>query len=466
MQGLALVDGLTALCTYGFEPFFSLHYEEIGNYTVRSSWLVTEEMKRLVGLRFPYCLMHYCLTNLADAFHLASILFTASLGLQKVIAVVCPIWSKTQMNERKSFIFCSTCILFTLVVNIPRLFVISFSSGKKADTCLVSEPHKAIQKYILAYFPILYAIILVCAVVAMLISTCYIIFTLCRRKRVRGHATVSRAEKKSCILIVCVMIVFFLAELPKIYVRSTLFSMYRSNLETQNVALHKTKTELSQLFAACLDDIPDLIISNESCISDFDDLPSHYKDDVTREVDSLTLFIEANVHRTMDRLYKGHLKQNYFDYLVDVLADERIRYANELKEYVKQTFVDNVKKTYCKATEKYFRKIKTDIFVSILKGCVYTIGDRDASYVILGSSPYSEPMNYIMNIVWGHFDITLEHLKLFTEILKLSMIIGCASNFLIYIVMSEKLREALKKTFKCREDQEERVDSIQMQTRR
>ncbi|VDI19561.1 Hypothetical predicted protein, partial [Mytilus galloprovincialis] len=30
MQGLALIDGLTALCTYGFEPLFILYYEEIG----------------------------------------------------------------------------------------------------------------------------------------------------------------------------------------------------------------------------------------------------------------------------------------------------------------------------------------------------------------------------------------------------------------------------------------------------
>ncbi|VDI19560.1 Hypothetical predicted protein [Mytilus galloprovincialis] len=279
-------------------------------------------------------------------------------------------------------------------------------------------------------------------------------------------------RKKSCILIVCVMIVFLLAELPRIYVSSTIFSTYRSNLETMNVALQKTKTELSHRFAACLDDIPyfldgipNFINSDESCISDFDQLPSHFKANVTRNVDSLALYIEDHVHGMLDGMLKGSLKQKYFDYLVDLLADERIRYANELKDYVKQILFDIVAKSYCNATENVLNPIMKKVYFVIVRSCLYTFDDRYESYLILGSSPYSEPMNYIVNIVWGHIDITLEYLKLLIEVLKLLMIIGCASNFLIYIVMSEKLREALKKAFKCRENPEERVHVFQMQTR-
>ncbi|VDI39171.1 Hypothetical predicted protein [Mytilus galloprovincialis] len=94
------------------------------------------------------------------------------------------------------------------------------------------------------------------------------------------------------------------------------------------------------------------------------------------------------------------------------------------------------------------------------------IGKLLDSSFILGSSPYSEQMNYILNIASGHIDITLEHLKLLTEILKFSMIIGCGSNFLIYIIMSEKLRSALKKTFKFRDNQTVRSDAMKMQRRR
>lgn len=67
------------------------------------------------------------------------------------------------------------------------------------------------------FYSIMYSTILVAAVVTMLISSCFIIYTLCRRKIVRGHAAVSRAETKSCILIMRVMIVFFFAEVPRLY---------------------------------------------------------------------------------------------------------------------------------------------------------------------------------------------------------------------------------------------------------
>lgn len=61
-------------------------------------------------------------------------------------------------------------------------------------------------------------------------------------------------------------------------------------------------------------------------------------------------------------------------------------------------------------------------------------------FLLLGASPYSEPMNYVLNIIWGNINISIENFKLLTEILKMSTVLGCASNFLIYILMSQKLR--------------------------
>lgn len=58
---------------------------------------------------------------------------------------------------------------------------------------------------------------------------------------------------------------------------------------------------------------------------------------------------------------------------------------------------------------------------------------------------------YLLSI-WRYMETNLEQLKHLTEILKFSMITGCASNFLIYIAMSEKLRDALNWTIKCREN--------------
>ncbi|VDI63163.1 Hypothetical predicted protein [Mytilus galloprovincialis] len=319
MQGLALADGLTALCSYGFEPFFSMQYEQIGNLTLDSHWIVSDEIKSIVGLKFPFCLIHYCLTNLADTFHLVSILITASLGIQKLLAV----------NSQE----------------------------------VMSAP--------------LYSVLI------------------------------------------------------------------DPNLEMDNIALHKTNIEWSQRLTECLNNIPNLNISDETCISDFDELPSQYEDNVTREVEALTLELEPRIHRFLSYEYKRVLKPNYYD-IIDVLHDG---HSKEIRKYAKQTLFDIVAKIYCNATEKYLNKIIRHLFVDIMIDCLFTNADTDLSFFILGSSPYSEPMNYIMNITWGRIDITLEQLKLFIEILKLLMIFGCASNFMIYIVMSEKLREALKNDF-------------------
>ena len=466
MQGLALADGLTALCTYGFEPIFNLHYEEIGNssskpvntpFRISLTGFLTdkmEEMKSLVALKFPYCVMHYCLSNLVDIFHLVSILLTTCLGLQKFLAVACPIWTKTRITVQRSAIVCVTCFLFTLTVSMPRLFVVSLDRGKEADICLVSEPHQTIQKYVLAYYQIFYAIILVVAVVTMLISTCFIIFTLCRRKRVRGHVAASRAEKKSCILILCVMTVFFLSEVPRIFVSATLFSTYRSDLDRTNVALHLTNTRLVQTHSECLLDFQSYK-RNLSC----NKIPAKVMDMLSKFKD---VFATSEFRRFVDVSFKGQVKQVYYEYLIDDQIDLNLLKVTEATKVIQQLAVE----TYCGNATTKFKRLMDKKFENMWTNCgVIKLFDPP---LILGSTPYSEPLNYILNIASGHIDITfnLEHLKLLIEILKFSMIIGCGSNFLIYIIMSKKLRNALKKTFKCGGNQDVRADVMEMQRSR
>ncbi|VDI13564.1 Hypothetical predicted protein [Mytilus galloprovincialis] len=523
MQGLALADGLAAFCTYGFEPFFYMHYEVIGRDTLRidaiydtytyddinntytydainetynfdaindtfnyddindtynfdavshvydtynfdditDSDTKMEELKRLVVLKFPYCVMHYCQANLGDTFHLVSILLTASLGVQKFLAVACPIWSKIQINERKSCIVCCSCFLLTLAVNVPRFFVISLSRGKEGDICLVSEPHHTIQKYILAYYPIIYSIIFIMAVVPMLISTCFIVCILCRRKPVRGHAAASRVERKSCILIVCVMIVFFFTECPRLYINSTLFNTYRSNLDMQNVAIQKLSNENNQKDSVCFEDSLSHI-SGESCYSE---LPTYFKKEIVNKLEQFVFELEKinsteNIPLQVDLVYKDQLKQIYYKYLKDDFVLISTFLIKEKLRWLRQFYNDYAGIVFCSKVSN--NTYWANVFIQCLDQ--NTEKFRKSS-VILASSPYSEPMNYLLNIIAGHIDINLENLKLLVEILKLSMIIGCASNFVIYIVMSEKLRDTLNRTFKCREGQKTRIVARNMQIR-
>jgi hypothetical protein len=50
--------------------------------------------------------------------------------------------------------------------------------------------------------------------------------------------------------------------------------------------------------------------------------------------------------------------------------------------------------------------------------------------LLLASSPYTEQMNYMINTIMGYPDFHLKDLKLLTEILKLSTVIACVSNFI------------------------------------
>ncbi|CAG2217156.1 unnamed protein product [Mytilus edulis] len=228
----------------------------------------------------------------------------------------------------------------------------------------------------------------------------------------------------------------------------------------QNVAIQKLTTEFHQLYSACIDASLSHI-SGEPCLSSFNELPPLYKQKMINNLDrSLSTFdkeqsVEA-ARLAVDIIYKDQLKQTYFEYLVDDFVDVYTFRVKERIKLYKQSINDVTLITYCSIMSK------NKSFLENLITCYdHKTQKFKNSVVVLVSSPYSEPMNYLLNIIWGHININLEHLKLLTEILKLSMIIGCASNFLIYIAMSEKLRDAMKRMFKCREHQETNVDTIE-----
>ncbi|VDI14230.1 Hypothetical predicted protein [Mytilus galloprovincialis] len=454
MQGLALADSLTALCTYGFEPLFVPFYDKIGYYvnfndTNEATENLFLELTEFVSLKFPLCWLHFVVTNLTDTFHLASILITTSLGVQKLMAVMCPIWSRTKVTNRKAGIVCGVCVVGSMVMSIPRLFVVGFKSGKE-DICLVSDPHANMQKYILTFYPILFTVVLSTAVVTMLVSTFYIIVILCRRKHVRGHASVSRSEKKSCILILSVMVVFLLTEVPRLYINTTLFFTYSANLENNaNMVVNKIATE-----------------SHKNIISNFNFLDIPQYSNLTLNDSCIRAIL------TSDRASYDRPIQRVSRYTNVMLKDKyQLDLLNSLR-YLFSRLFHEIRKSMAMMLCSWYDKnriIDNDLFEYLVDyvfdgGVLFTdYGITHVAFLILGSTPYSEPMNYILNIIWANWDISLNNLKLFTEILKLAMIVGCSSNFLIYIIMSKKLRQAVSRKLKiCRDTQERRVEEIEM----
>ncbi|VDI49048.1 Hypothetical predicted protein [Mytilus galloprovincialis] len=449
MQGLALADSLTALCTYGFEPLFVAFYDRIGSNWPNS---VFGELAKTVSLKYPLCWLHFLLSNLSGTFHLASVLLTTSLGLQKVLAVLCPIWTKTKITERKTGVVCAICFLFSSAISIPKLFIVRFSSGKR-EICLVSEPHVSIQKYVLAFYPIMSTVVLSTAVVTMIVSTCYIVFILCHRKHVRGHTSVSSSEKKSCVLVLSVMVVFLLSEVPRLYINSTIFFTYRTDLDkNENIAFDKMKSVFNTKKAMVCNyhnnEEAQLNISNyNSCT--VDDLPPT----MTEKVDSY--LVSMHIHLANSGLKA--VKRNY----QSTLATLEIFRRSYFYSRTYPDLIEVAEKIYCSVGN-----IDAVNATRLLHECLLNILDIRKSVLVLRvlvSTPFSEPLNYTLNIIWGHLDISLKNLKIFMEILKFFMIIGCSSNFIIYILMSEKLRTCLARKLKCcRDAKDKRPEDIEL----
>ncbi|CAC5424276.1 unnamed protein product [Mytilus coruscus] len=456
MQGLAIADGLTALSTYGMEPIFNLFYAKIGipgspstvsNYHSYKKRIYTSilETQNLVELRYPYCVVHYCLSHMAENFHLVSILLTASLGIQKLLAIALPIWSRVHITNRKSAILCGFCFLFSMTLNIPRMFVVSIQSSENGDTCFVSQPQTSLEKYVLTIYPVLFSVLLTLAISVMLSSACYIVVILCRRKKVRGHSTSSKCEKKSCVLILFVVIIFLLSELPRLFIYGTVFKTFIFDTQNENIASTKAAKEIEFGMLACHRKIQDQFISELNIIREISSC--------VRVANGSDIQFEIESYVDYSREWSGYMwlitdeiedkiKRNYYDLVSNagqltnaLLASSSSR---KLRNFYTTLFCNQLSEDDIYWIISDYEDRHTDCKVSIFPLLFHIL-----PFLILGSSPYAEPMNYILNIIWGNITISLDHLKLLMEVLKISMIIGCASNFIIYMIMSEKLRLAL-----------------------
>ncbi|CAC5403459.1 unnamed protein product [Mytilus coruscus] len=458
MQGLAVADGITALSTYGMEPIFNLFYENIGkpgSPNVVDSYSHTygyeiqisiEETQNLVDLKYPYCVVHYCLSHLADNFHLVSILLTTSLGIQKILALAMPIWSRINITNSKSVIVCCSCFLFSMALNIPRMFVVSMKS-ENGDACFVTKPSKTIEWYVLTIYPILFAILLTIAIAVMISSACYIVFILCRRKQVRGHAKISNCERKSCVLILSVMSIFLLSELPRLVIYGAVFKTFIYGTRNENIASYKVGKEIEYEMLACYQRIEDELISEWN---------------IQREISSCFRVTNSSEIQEEIEEYVGYSAE-WSGYLWYIKKEIEDKIKNNYEELISNAgqLMDSPRED---SSSGRFRRFLTTLYCNEIDDLdIYWInidfedkhvhcGDsifpllfNILPFLILGSTPYSEPMNYILNIIWGNFNISLEHLKLLIEVLKIFMVIGCASNFIIYVIMSEKLRSILLK---------------------
>lgn len=486
MQGLATADAMTAFCIYGFVPLFAPLFQklgrtdhnndviEIGSASNNLTTLLNTpkklnliDIESLVFLDYPFCIIHYCASNFAEAFHVVSVLLTTSLGIQKCLAVAFPIYYRMRVSKanRNSFIVCIVSFLFSIALTMPRLFVVQFKPTE-TNTCIVSEPNKNLEKYILKNFTIIYSFVLAFAVILMVLSTGYILSVLLFRKRMKEGKSVSNQEARSCVLIVCVLIVFVLSEIPRLYVYGRVFLVYQTNVQKDNIAWKKAKTEIDSRSKCCLKTKQGRFLSqiqsdldltlnfdckdenetsgmsndHESWISNivYNITAHHY----TNYTQKLVSYIDPH-HRDMIEVIMNKIST----LMLNNLEASMVTSMNILKcNQISQTVLEKIKYSYEHA------------FSSCDISRVPTVHDKMAN-LILGSSPYSEPLNYILNIFWRENDVTLNEIKVYIEVYKFCSVIACSSNFIIYIVMSKTLRETFLKAPKMRSKKDNSIRS-------
>ncbi|CAC5424304.1 unnamed protein product [Mytilus coruscus] len=457
MQGLALADCLTAFCLYGFEPVFVTKYALIEENDLNKT-----ANRQIVDLKYPYCVMHYVFSQLSDNFHLTSVLLTTCLGLQKLVAIVVPVWSRTGMSANKSIIVCLVCFMLPLTLHIPRLFLVAFTPVENADICSISQRGDVVQEYVLSYYPMAYSVIIGTATICMVLSTCIIFKTVCLNKAKGKETPVSFIQKRSSVLVLCVLVVFLVTEVPRLYLNGNIIGTYWFQSDDKNVVWLKVSKEIERDQNTCFQEIDTKGIKTVSrllgnygreydyyfdkmfpiCLLERNDIIGQISKDMGQIVGKRQTEIRNTVKKGLNQEYV-----DLFDDLLKKLQDQWEKTIDEVLSQVKK----ELKKKYC-WNQKIWEELSkyTDQFVSCWEKLANNL-DKNLTPLILVSSPFSENLNYMVITVWKDMNMELDDFKLFIEVLKIATVTGCMSNFVIYIVLSEKLRtELFRKILRCK----------------
>lgn len=220
LQGLALADGLTALFMFGFEPFFLNQLKDISN-------VMNPFNGTYVTLPSPYCDMYVYVVQLScDCFHYMSILLTTCIGVQKVIALQFPLWTRTSLTIRKMILCCCVCFIIPIVINFPVLIAHSFKNGKfeNVDICLMSNHNNDLESYVHKYQPVLTSVLLIFLCLLMMATSVYITYRMCTNK---FRKQLARNEKKSIVMVFILLLFFLISEVPRIVGNITYILVFR-----------------------------------------------------------------------------------------------------------------------------------------------------------------------------------------------------------------------------------------------
>ncbi|VDI58674.1 Hypothetical predicted protein [Mytilus galloprovincialis] len=209
MQGLALSDALTALFSYGLEPFLLNSY-------IRDEY--AEQMGATV-IYFPLCKLHHYKLMMVDLFHLSSVLLTTALGIQKFVAIKFPICSYIKVKRREMLAVVIVIFVFSVGLHIPKFLVADFGRGEfDTKECEIAAKSESLLNYSFIYYSSLTATVLFLASVIMLFTSIFIILSLIRERNIQSTSSVNlqNIRRRSSRLIAVVTVTFLVIEFPRI----------------------------------------------------------------------------------------------------------------------------------------------------------------------------------------------------------------------------------------------------------
>ena len=217
MQGLSLADCLTAFCSYGLEPLLQTDFE-------CDPVLVVPHNYAACKLQYPYCAIYTHMFILSMTFHTVSILLTTCLGIQKVVAIAFPIWTKYHMTNKKSVVCCISCFLVPVLISCPRHFSLQFKESslymffRTSPVCKADKRSVGLVEYSSMYYLLIQTVLTTCCCIVMVTCTVYIIYKLVNNKFSGRHTEGRRQEMRSIKMVVIVMFVFLVSEVPRVFV--------------------------------------------------------------------------------------------------------------------------------------------------------------------------------------------------------------------------------------------------------
>ncbi|CAG2188157.1 CMKLR1 [Mytilus edulis] len=159
-------------------------------------------------------------------------MITSCLGIQKVIAILFPVWTKNELTKQKAAICCVICFLLSIAIGIPRHFSIwsekytdrtfqdyrNYNTYYYSDVCLVHSGGNGILEYSSVTYLLIQTVLLTSCCLVMLISTIFIVYKLITNK-FRGRMTNQRRqERRSVAMVILLLMIFIITEVPKVFV--------------------------------------------------------------------------------------------------------------------------------------------------------------------------------------------------------------------------------------------------------